>query len=74
MIIENSDPVPLKYLTLLEVPKKELTQNPKKSLVSFCEKHSINDHFNRWFCPLRIDYVMKYAWRLASLQIQMNCT
>ena len=49
MVIENPTPIPLEYPTLLEVLKKELAQDPKKSLVSFCEKHSINyDHFNRW--------------------------
>ncbi len=49
MVIENPNPIPLEYPTLLEVLKKELAQDPKKSLVSFCEKHSINyDHFNRW--------------------------
>lgn len=49
MVIENPNTVPSAYPTLLEALKQELTQNPKKSLVSFCEKHSINyDHFNRW--------------------------
>lgn len=49
MVIENPNPISLEYPTLLEVLKKELAQDPKKSLVSFCEKHSINyDHFNRW--------------------------
>ena len=48
MVIENPNPIPLEYPTLLEVLKKELAQDPKKSLVSFCEKHSINyDHFNK---------------------------
>ena len=49
MVIENPNPIPLEYPTLLEVLKKELAQDPKKSLVSFCENHSINyDRFNRW--------------------------
>lgn len=65
MVIENPNPIPLEYPTLLEVLKKELAQDPKKSLVSFCEKHSINyDHFNRWLRTTgrsSPDYAMKYA-------------
>ena len=32
MVIENPTPIPLEYPTLLEVLKKELAQDPKKSL------------------------------------------
>ena len=35
MVIENPNPISLEYPTLLEVLKKELAQDPKKSLVSF---------------------------------------
>ena len=65
MVIENPNPIPLEYPTLLEVLKKELAQDPKKSLVSFCEKHSINyDHLTDGSEPpeeASPDYAMKYA-------------
>ena len=32
MVIENPNPIPLEYPTLLEVLKKELAQDPKKIL------------------------------------------
>ena len=66
MVIENPNPIPLEYPTLLEVLKKEQAQDPKKSLVSFCEKA-----FNQIMTILTDgseppeeaspDYAMKYA-------------
>ncbi|GHV17575.1 hypothetical protein FACS1894169_12990 [Bacteroidia bacterium] len=81
MVTTESTPIPVEYPSLLEELKKELTQEPNKSLTAFCKEHSINyENFNLWlrttgrsFIKLRSEIRVSAGMEKNSNELYLKC-